>query len=185
MYGEVEANSEFFMAPQVVAVEHCTDYNVAGFPLEFECLDDGQGPKTQNCELECEGGGERHRREDAAMDGIEPVVQTLAQNWSSMDRKGQYERVDCHQTTHAQLGWSCCQDGPQRNLCEGLEMPRSSEVEKDKWSGPHPQRFKLYRWEDTVAGKVSKFTGIADGLSESVQDNTEKLETVFEMWKDP
>ena len=79
--------------------------------------------QRQNCELECEDGGERHRCEEAAVDGIEPVVETLAQNWSSMDRKGQYERVVCHQRTYAQLGWSCCQDGPQRNLCEGLEMP--------------------------------------------------------------
>ena len=46
------------------------------------------------------------------------------------------------------------------------------EVEKDKWSVPHPLRFKIYRWEDMVAGEVSKFIGNADGLSESVQDNT-------------
>ena len=63
------------------------------------------------------------------MDGIEPVVETMAQNWSSMDREGKYERADCHQRTHARLGWSCCQDGPQRNLCESLEMPRPSMVE--------------------------------------------------------
>ena len=47
MYGEVETSSEFFMAPKVVAVEHCKDYNVAGILLEFECLDNGQGPKRQ------------------------------------------------------------------------------------------------------------------------------------------
>ena len=72
-------------------------------------------------------------REKAAMDGIGPVVETPAQNWTSLDRKGQYicERVDGHQRTYAQLGWSCCQDGPQRNLCEGLEMPRSSMVEME------------------------------------------------------
>ena len=141
---------------KVVAVEQSKNYNVAGFSLEFECLDDDQGPKRQNCELEYEDGGERHRRVESAMDGIEPVVETLAQNWSPMDRNGQHERVDCHQRTYSQLGWSCCQDGPQRNLCEGLEMPWSSqrwrwrqlhwkEVEKDKRSGPHPQRFKIYR----------------------------------------
>ena len=45
-------------------------------------------------------------------------------------------------------------------------------MEKDKWSGPHPQRFKIYRWEDMVAGEVSKFVGNADGLSKTVQDNT-------------
>ena len=51
MYGEVEANSEFFMAPQVVATKHCKIYDVVGLSLEFECLDDGHGPKRQNCEL--------------------------------------------------------------------------------------------------------------------------------------
>ena len=82
--------------------------------------------------------------------------------------------------------------------CRGLQWWRWrqlnwKEVEKDKWSGPHPQRFKIYRWEDMVAGEVSKFTGNADGLSESVQENTGslhlaqkpwKLETVCEMWKE-
>ena len=61
--------------------------------------------------------------------------------------------------------------------CRGLQWWRWrqlhwKEVEKDKWSGPHPQRFKIYRWEDMVAGEVSKFVGNADGLSKTVQDNT-------------
>ena len=75
-----------------------------------------------------------------------------------------------------------------------MEQLHWKEVEKDKWSGPQPQRFNNYRWEDMVAGEVSKFTGNADGLSESVQDNTGwlhlaqkpwKLEAVCEMWKEP
>ena len=97
--------------PRFLRLNIVKNYNVVGLSLEFECLDDGQGPKRQNCELECEDGGERHRREKATMDGIEPVVETMAQNWPSLDRKGQYERVDGHQRTHAQLGCSCCQDG--------------------------------------------------------------------------
>ena len=109
MSGEVETCSEIFMAPQIVALQHCEDYNVAGFPLEFECLNDGQVSKRQNCKLECEDGGERYCREEAAVDGIGPVVETLAQNWSSVDREGQLERVDCYQRTCAQLGWPCCQ----------------------------------------------------------------------------
>ena len=41
--------------------------------------------------------------------------------------------------------------------CRGLQWWRWrqlhwKEVEKDKWSGPHPQRFNIYRWEDMVAG---------------------------------
>ena len=83
--------------------------------------------------------------------------------------------------------------------CRGLQWWRWrqfnwKEVERDKWSGPHPQRFKIYRWEGMVAGEVSKFVGNADGLSKAVQDNTGwllsaqnpwKLEAIFEMWKDP
>ena len=64
--------------------------------------------------------------------------------------------------------------------CRGLQWWRwrqlhRKEVGKNKWSGPHAQRFKIYRWEDMVAGEVSKFTGNADCLSESVQDNTDWL----------
>ena len=103
-------SSEFFMAPKVVAVEHCKDYNVAGILLEFECLDNGQGPK------ETKIASWSARMVANVMDGIGPVVETLAQNWSSMDRKGQKERVDCHQRTCAQLGWSCCQDGPTKTF---------------------------------------------------------------------
>ena len=40
--------------PRFVAVEHHKDHDVAGFPLELECLDDGQGTERQNCELERE-----------------------------------------------------------------------------------------------------------------------------------
>ena len=70
-------------------------------------------------------------REKAVMYGTGPVVETLAQNWTSLDRKGQHERVDGHQRTYAQLGWSCCQYGLQRNLCEGLDMSRTSMVEME------------------------------------------------------
>ena len=37
---------------------------------------------------------------------------------------------------------------------------------------PTPTAFKIYRWEDMVAGEVSKFIVNADGLWESVQNNT-------------
>ena len=111
MIGEVEASSEFFMASHVVEAKHCKKFNVAGFSLEFECSDDGQDSKRQNCKLECEGGGERHRREKAAMDGIGPVVETLAQNGSQMDRDMLNERRVCHQRSSAQLGRTRCQNG--------------------------------------------------------------------------
>ena len=50
---------EFFMGPKSAALERCKNHNVAGFSLECERVDDGQGTKRQNCELECECGGER------------------------------------------------------------------------------------------------------------------------------
>ena len=126
MSGDMETCVEFSMAPQIVAAEHCKDYDGAGLPLEFECLDDGQGTKRQNCELERENGGEFCWSEEAARDGTGSVVETLAQDWSSMDRERQHECAGCHQRTNAQLGRPCGQDGLQRNLREGLEMPRPS-----------------------------------------------------------
>ena len=138
------------------------------------------------------------------MDGIGPVVETLAQNWSQMDRKGQYERVDCHQRTYAQLGWSCCQDGPQRNLCEGLEMPRSSMVEMEtdslERSGerhmvwPTPTTVQTLQvgghgcWGSVqIHWKCRRFVGICPGQHGLVASCSKpwKLETVFEMWKEP
>ena len=66
------------------------------------------------------------------VENVISVKKPLAQNWSSVDREGQpHERVDCYPRTYAQLGWSCCQNGPQRSLCESLEMPRSSMVEME------------------------------------------------------
>ena len=80
--------------------------------------------------------------------------------------------------------------------CQGLQWWRWQQlnwkdVERDKWSGPHPQRFKIYRWEDMVA---AKFARNADGLSETVQDNTGWLhfaqnrgswKQFSKMWKEP
>ena len=200
---KMETCVEFPMAPQIAAVEHRKSYDVAGFPLELECLDDGQGTEGRNCELERENGGECWS-EKTARNGAGTVVETLAQDWSSLDREMQYECAGGHQRSYAKLGWTCGKDGLQRNLCEGSEMSRPpmvemetaklERVERDKWSGPHPQRFEIYRWEDMVAGQVSKFVGNADGLSKTVQDNTGwlhlaqkpwKLEAIFEMWKEP
>ena len=43
MSSEMETCVEFTMAPQIVAVEHRKNYDVAGLPLELECQNDGQG----------------------------------------------------------------------------------------------------------------------------------------------
>ena len=88
--------TEFFMASKIDAPEHCKKL-LAGFSLECECLDDNQDTKKQTLELECERGGKRDWREEATMDGNGPVVETLAQDGSQMDREMQHERRVCHQ----------------------------------------------------------------------------------------
>ena len=65
MFGQVETE---------VAPEHCKNPNVAGFSLELERVDDGQGTKRQTCERECENGGERYWNEEVTMDGNGTVV---------------------------------------------------------------------------------------------------------------
>ena len=59
------------------------------------------------------------------------MLETLAQDWSSMDREMQYECAGGHQRSYAQLGWTCGKDGLQRNLCEGSEMSRPPMVEME------------------------------------------------------
>ena len=59
------------------------------------------------------------------------MVETLAQDWSTLDREMQYECVGGHQRSYAQLGWTCGKDGLQRNLCEGSEMSRPPMVEME------------------------------------------------------
>ena len=110
--------------PRLMRLNIVKHYNVAGFSLELECMDDDQGTMRQHFELECENGGKRDWREEA-------TVETVAQDGSQMDREMQHERRVCHQRTSTQLGRSCCQDGLQGNLCEGLEMLRTSMVEME------------------------------------------------------
>ena len=82
-----------------------------------------------------------------------PPWMELDQNRSSVDREGQHERVDCYQRTYVQLGWSCCQNGPQRNLCEGLEMPRSSMVEMETASLERSRERHMV-WSAPTGGKT-------------------------------
>ena len=111
------------MSPKEVALGHSKMYDVAGFfSLAVECVDDGESTKRQTCELECENGGERDWSEEATLDGNGPVVETLAQDWSPLDREAQQECADCHQRTYALLGWSRRQNGVLGNLRESLEM---------------------------------------------------------------
>ena len=66
-------------------------------------------------------------------------------------------------------------------------------MEKDKWSGLHPQRFKIYRWEDMVAGKCPnslEMQAVCRNLSRTTQVGCTLLKTVeagnsLRMWKEP
>ena len=168
--------------PRLLRLNIIKDYDVAGFPLELECLDDGQGTERQNCELERENGGECCWSEEAARDGTGSVVETLAQDWSSMDREMQYECAGCHQRSYAQLGRPCGQDGLQRNLCEGSEMSRPPMVEMETTS-LEGCRERQMGWpsptmvQNLQMGGHGCWGGLpiclnADGLSKTVQDNT-------------
>ena len=118
------------------------------------------------------------------MDGHGPVVETLAQDWSPLDREVQHDEcADCHQRTSAWLGWSRGQNGLLGDLREGQEMSGTSVVEmaaapletseeRQVGSNRTPKRFKIYRWEDMVSTEVSKVCGNADGFAESVQLST-------------
>ena len=178
----VETCSEIFMASPNAAFEHCKNFNVAGISLELERLDDGQGPKRQTCELECENGGKRDWSE-------KPPGMEMDQWWRLWERTGHrwIEKSNMNVLTAIRerlLSWAghvartdykeICAKALR---CRGLQWWRWrqcywKEMEKDTRSGPHPQRFKIFRWEDMVAGEVSKFTGNADGFSESVQEST-------------
>ena len=54
------------------------------------------------------------------VNGDGTVVETLAQDWTSLDREMQYECAGGHPRSYVQLGWTCGKDGLQRYLCEGL-----------------------------------------------------------------
>ena len=180
---KMETCVDFPMAPQIVAVERHKDYDVAGLPLELECLDDGQGTERQNCELERQNGGE------CCWSEKKPPGLELGQWWRLWHRIGHRWIEKCNMNVLVAirdrvLSWAghvarmdykeICDKSLR---CRGLQWWRWrqlnwNQVERDNWSGPHPQRFNIYRWEDMVAGEVSKFVGNADGLSKTVQDNT-------------
>ena len=173
--GEVETRFEVLMPPKNVASEHCRNHNVAGFSLEFERVDDSQGTKRHNCELECENGGKRDWSEEATVDGSGPVVETLARDRSPLDPEVQHERSDCHRRTNTQLGRPCdYKEICAKTLrCRGLQWWRWrqlhwKEVEKDKWSGPHPERFKIYRrWICGISlngSNLLKIVAVGDSL---------------------
>ena len=176
---------------------------MAGFPLELECLDDGQGTERQNCELERENGGECCWSEKAARDGAGTVVETLAQDWSSMNREcnmnvlvairdrmlswaGHVARMDYTEICAKAL------------RCRGLQWWRWrqlhwKEVEKDKMVWPTPTA--VQNLQVGGHGCWGSFQ-ICWKRGWSVEDCPRqhglvalfskpwKLEAIFEMWKE-
>ena len=180
---KMETCVEFSMAPQIAAVEHRKNFDVAGLSMELECLDDGQGTERDKI-------ASWSARMVANVVGVKkPPGMEMGQWWRLWHRTGHRWIEKCNMNVlvairDRMLSWvghvarmdykEICAKALR---CRGLQWWRWrqinwKEVERDKWSGPHPQRFKIYRWEDMVAGEVSNFVGNADGLSKTVQDNT-------------
>ena len=160
--------------------------------------------ERQNCELERKNGGECCWSEKTAWIGAGTVVETLAQDWSSLDREMQYECAGGHERSCPQLGWTCGQDGLQRNLCEGSEMSRPSMVEMET---PQLQRSGERQMVRPTPTAVQNLQVGGHGCWGGLQicwkrgwsvDNCPgqhglvafcskpwKLEAIFEMWKEP
>ena len=111
MFGEIETSAELPIASEEIALGHCEAYSLAGTSLELQRVDNDQSPERQNCELECENGGERGWSEEATIDGNGPVVETVTQNRTSMDREMQHESDNNHQRKSTWLGWTRGKNG--------------------------------------------------------------------------
>ena len=106
-------------------LEHREIYNVAGSSVWTK----GESSERQDLELKCENGGKRDWCEAVPVDGNGSVVETLAQNWTPLDREVQHVCADSHQSTSALLGKARGQNGLLGDLREGLEMSGTSVVE--------------------------------------------------------
>ena len=157
--------------------------------------------ERQNCKLECENGGECCWSEKTARNGAGTVVETLAQDWSSLDREMQYECAGGHQRSYAQLGWTCGKDGFQRNLCEGSEMSRPSKVEMEtaklERGGERqmvcPTPTKVQHLQVRGHGCWERSPNLLETLTVcprqhglvAFSSKPWKLEAISEMWKEP
>ena len=160
-----------------------------------------QGTKRQNCGLECKNGGERDWSEETTLDGNGPVAETGPVTDGS--RKCNMNVVSAiKERAHSWAGHVARMDHKdicaKAFRCRGLQWWRWTqlhwkELEKDKWSGPHPQRFKIYRWEIMADGgvqihcKCRRFVGNCPGQHGLVASCSKpwKLKTVFEIWREP
>ena len=171
--------SEIFMVSPNAAFQHCDKLQCGRlFFWSSRVWTTVKAQRNKIASWSCENGGERVGSEEATVDGNGPEVEILAQDRSSVDREELHECVHCHQRTNAQLGGhGASMDCKQ--ICAKVMRCRCRwrqfhwrESENDLWSVPHPQRLKIYRWEDMVAGEIAKFIGNACDFSESVQEST-------------
>ena len=146
VFGEVETSSEFFLAPKEVAPGHCEKPNVAVFSLEFERVDDGQGTKGQNCELECEKRIGAKKPPLLEMDQWWRLGHRTGNCWIEKFNKNYLiairQRALSWPGHVARMDWS--ETCAKALRCRGLQwwrwrQPHWNEVEKEKWAGP-PQK---------------------------------------------
>ena len=167
------SSSEQMLGEMANRVEQRKIDIVAGFSVELELVDVGESSKREDLELECENGGKR--------DCVKRLL------WMEMNQAHRWiEKCSKKLLTAVRervLGW----DGHVARMehseicakalrCRGLQWRRwrhlqRKEVEKDKSAGPYPNRFKIYRWEDTVSAEVSKVCGNADGFTGNLHNN--------------
>ena len=180
--GEVETRFEVLMAPKMLHLNIVKNYNVAGLSLEFERVASWSArlvanvigvkkPPWMDMHQWRQWHRTGHRWIEKCNMNVVSAIRERALSWA-----GHVARMDYKEMCAKAL------------RCRGLQWWRWrqlhwKEVEKDKWSGPHPQRFKIYRWEDMVSAEVSKFTGDADGSAESVQMSTGWLQLAQDQWR--
>ena len=156
MSGEIETCVEFSMALQIVAAEHCKDYTTMwqAFLWSSSVWTTVKAQRDINCELERENGGECYWIGVRRPPGME-----LGQWWRLWHRTGHRWIEICNMNVlvairDRMLSWAghvarmdykeICAKALR---CRGLQWWRWrqlnwKEVERDKWSGPHPERFK-------------------------------------------
>ena len=123
-----------------------------------------------------------HRWTEKCNRNVLTAIGERALSWAS------HARLDCKEICAKAL------------RCQGLQWWRwrqlhRKEVEKDKLSGPHPKRFKMYRWEDMVSAdrclQVYRRRRWLCGTNPNVHglaptcSRLWALERVCKIWKEP
>ena len=126
----------------------------------------------------CENGGKYDWCEESPLNGSGSVVEHRnghhwIENCNINLLTAIRERVPCWAGHVARIDISeICAKSHEISRTAVTEMaPALLERENVTWAGPHPKRFNICRWEDTVSTEMSKVCGIADGFEESVQQS--------------